>query len=79
MELDPFSLECNEVHSSQFYGVYGFGVILAPCIYVLRVCSCFVGELAWYVLLLNLLTLEWSMVSVYVWRLLDAFLSVNVP
>ena len=30
MELDPFSLECNEVHSSQFYGVYGFGVIFGP-------------------------------------------------
>ena len=25
MELDPFSLECNEVSSSEFWGVYGFG------------------------------------------------------
>jgi len=26
MELDLFSLECNEVSSSEFWGVYGFGV-----------------------------------------------------
>ena len=28
VELDPFSLECNEVSSSEFWGVYGFGMIL---------------------------------------------------
>ena len=26
VELDLFSLECNEVPSSEFRGVYGFGV-----------------------------------------------------
>ena len=26
MELDLFSLECNEMSSSEFRGVYGFGV-----------------------------------------------------
>ena len=26
MELDHFSLECNEVSSSEFRGVYGFGM-----------------------------------------------------
>ena len=26
VELDLFSLECNEVSSSQFWGVYGFGM-----------------------------------------------------
>ena len=26
VELDLFSLECNEVSSSKFWGVYGFGV-----------------------------------------------------
>ena len=25
VELDLFSLECNEVSSSEFWGVYGFG------------------------------------------------------
>ena len=28
VELDLFSLECNEVSSSEFWGVYGFGVSL---------------------------------------------------
>jgi len=28
VELDIFSLECNEVSSSEFWGVYGFGVSL---------------------------------------------------
>ena len=27
VELDLFSLECNEVSSSEFWGVYGFAVI----------------------------------------------------
>ena len=26
VELDLFSLECNEVSSSEFWGIYGFGV-----------------------------------------------------
>ena len=32
VELDLFSLECNEVSSSEFLGVYGFGVIFG-CLY----------------------------------------------
>ena len=28
VELDLFSLECNEVSSSEFWGVYVFGVTL---------------------------------------------------
>ena len=28
VELDLFSLECNKVSSSEFWGVYGFGVTL---------------------------------------------------
>ena len=28
MELDLFSLDCNEVSSSEFWSVYGFGVTL---------------------------------------------------
>ena len=28
MELDLFSLKCNEVSSSEFWGVYGFGMTL---------------------------------------------------
>ena len=28
VELDLFSLECNEVSSSEFWGIYGFGVTL---------------------------------------------------
>jgi len=32
VELDLFSLECNEVCSSEFWGVSGFGVIFGTCI-----------------------------------------------
>ena len=28
VELDLFPLECNEVTSSDFWGVYGFGMVL---------------------------------------------------
>ena len=28
VELDFFSLECNELSSSEFFGIYGFGVSL---------------------------------------------------
>ena len=28
VELDLFSLECNEVSSSEFWGIYGFGMAL---------------------------------------------------
>ena len=28
VELDLFSLECNEVPTSEFWGVYGFGMAL---------------------------------------------------
>ena len=28
VEMDLFSLECNEVSNSEFWGVYGFGIAL---------------------------------------------------
>ena len=28
VELDCFSLKCNEVSSSEFWGIYGFGMAL---------------------------------------------------
>ena len=36
-------------------------------------------RISMYVLLWNLLALGWSLVSVYVWRLSDELLSINVP
>ena len=36
VELDLFSLECNEVSSSEFWGVYGFGVTFG--------CLCFCAQ-----------------------------------
>ena len=51
VELDLFSLECNEVSSSEFLGVYGFGVTFG-CLYFCV--QCYVPvllEIAWYVLL----------------------------
>ena len=37
VELDLFSLECNEVSSSDFWVVYEFGKALAACLLMLRV------------------------------------------
>ena len=34
--LDLFSLECNEVSSSEFWGIYGFGWLWAACLLMLR-------------------------------------------
>ena len=36
VELDFFSLECNEVSINELWDVYGFGVTLAVCILELR-------------------------------------------
>ena len=36
-------------------------------------------RISMYVLLWNLLALGWSLVSVYVWRLLDELLSITIP
>ena len=36
MELDLFSLECNEVSSSEFCGVCGFGVTFVRLYFMLR-------------------------------------------
>ena len=51
VELDLFSLECNEVSSSDFWVVYEFGKALAACLLMLRAFFCVTGELVWYVLL----------------------------
>ena len=65
MELDLFSLECNEVSSSEFWGVYGFGVTLDSLYFNAYGCVPAIGgDLVWYVLLWNLLVLGWSLVSV---------------
>ena len=64
VELDLFSLECNEVSSSDFWVVYEFGKALAACLLMLRAFFCVTGELVWYVLFWNLLVLGWSLVSV---------------
>ena len=36
VELDLFSLECNEVSSSEFWGVYGLAWLRAACISMFR-------------------------------------------
>jgi len=38
LELDLFSLECNEVPSSVFGGVYGFGMVLGNPSFNVQVC-----------------------------------------
>ena len=38
MELDLFSLECNEVSSSEFWGVFGFGMVLGNLTFNVQCC-----------------------------------------
>ena len=38
VELDLFSLECNEVSSSEFWGVYGFGMTLGSLSFNVQCC-----------------------------------------
>ena len=64
VELDFFSLECNEVSSSEFRDVYGFHVTLGSLYINSQGYVPALQELAWYVLLWNLLALGWSLVSV---------------
>ena len=66
VELDLFSLECNEVFSNELSDVSGFGVTLGS-LYI-GAQGCVPGEFAWYVLPWNLLALVWCLVSVSVWR-----------
>ena len=47
VELDLFSLEFSEVSSSEFGGVYRFGMALESLSFNAQgLCSCFAGELA---------------------------------
>ena len=65
VELDLFSLKCNEVSNSKFGGVYGFGMVLGSLSFNAQgYVPAFSGELAWYILLWNLSALGWSFVSV---------------
>ena len=38
VELDLFSLACNEVSSSEFWGVYGFGMTLGTLYFNVQGC-----------------------------------------
>ena len=65
MELDLFPLECNEVSTSVFWGVYGFGMALGSLSFNAQHCvPALLENYVWYVLLWNLLALGWSLVSV---------------
>ena len=57
VELDFFSLECNEVSSSEFWGIYGLGVTLGSLYIEAQGYVPVFSEFAWYVLLWNLLAL----------------------
>ena len=37
-EMDLFSLECNELSSSEFWGVHGFGMTLGNLSFNVHVC-----------------------------------------
>ena len=65
VELGLFCLKCNELSSSGFWGVYGFGMSLGSLSFNAQsYVACFAGELVWYVFLWAFLVLGWSLVSV---------------
>jgi len=79
VELDLFSLECNEVSSSEFLGVYGFGMALGTCLLMFQVVFLFCWRISVMCLALGLVALGWSLVLVQVWRLLGELLPISVP
>ena len=80
VELDFFSLECNEVSSNELWDVYGFGVTLGSLYLGAQGCvPLLLGEFAWYVLPWNLLALVWCLVSVLLWRCLMSSCQLMFP
>ena len=80
VELDFFSLECNEVSSNELWDVNGFGVTLGSLYIEAQGYSCVAGEFAWYVFLWNLLALEWCFSGFSVgMEVFDELLLFNLP
>ena len=62
--MEPFSLECNDVSSSEL-GVYGFGMALGSLSFNAQGCvPALLENYCHYVLPWDLLDLGWSLVSV---------------
>ena len=61
------------------FWVSGFGMALSSLSFNAQGCIPAFWRISMYVLLWNLLALGWSLVSVYVWRLLDELLSITIP
>ena len=64
VELDFFSLECNEVSSNELSVVMVLEYLWAACILKLRGVFLCCWRFAWYILPWNSLALEWCLVSV---------------
>ena len=60
------------------FWVSGFGMALSSLSFNAQGCIPAFWRISMYVLLWNLLALGWSLVSVYVWRLLDELLSITI-
>ena len=67
LELDLLFVECNTVSISDFVGVYGFGMALGKLSFNVHCCVPVLLEILYW----NLLALEWSLISVWVRRLLE--------
>ena len=72
--LDLFSLECNEMSSSGFWGVYGFGMALYLVLWAVFL-HCW--RISMVCLALELVG-SWVDLGFNVWRLLDELLSIKV-
>ena len=80
VEPDLFSLECNEVSSSEFGGVYGFGMALGSLFLMFRAVFLFCWRINMVYLALDFVgSWEESLVSGYMWRLLGELLCINIP
>ena len=79
VELDFFSLECKEVSSSEFWGVYGFGVTFGSCILMFRAMFLCCWRICMVCLALELVT-PWVVLGFNVgMEAFDEVLSMNVP
>ena len=63
VELNFFTLECNEVFSGEFWGVYGFGMALGSPSCNVQGCVPVCWRISVVYLHWNVLALGWSLVS----------------
>jgi len=72
-------LECNDMSSSEFWGIYGVGMALSSLSFNAQGCVPAYWKISMVCLALELIGSWVSFVSLYVWSLLGDQLFINVP